>query len=212
MPARTTIEPGTKFGRLTVVGPAGQDPKTHKSLSECTCSCGVTVVKRNNDLKTGRIISCGCDKRERASKQMYERAERSNAHHMSGTPIYHCWHDMMRRCYKNSNASKWYRDHGIAVCKSWHKFTTFAKWAFEHGFVTGLEIDRIDFNKGYCPSNCRFVDVMTQANNRSNNRFIEYNGRRMTIAQWSRELGVNYDTLKRHTRKGGTLDAYYKTI
>ena len=34
--------------------------------------------------------------------------------------------------------------------------------------------------------------------------------RKMSVAQWSRELGVNYDVLKSGTRKGKTLDHYDK--
>lgn len=213
MPALQILQPGTKFGRLTIVRPAGQDPKTHKSLSECKCSCGAVVVKRNNDLLTGRIVSCGCERRERSSKQMYERAEKSNAHHMSGTPIYYCWHDMMRRCYfPSARRAERYKSRGITVCKSWHKFVVFEKWAYANGFKPGLEIDRIDFNGNYTPSNCRFVDYIQQANNRSNNRFIIYKGKKMTVAQWSRELNVKYETLKKHTARGGTLDAFDKTV
>ena len=79
------------------------------------------------------------------------------------------------------------------------------KWAFENGFSPDLEIDRIDYDKGYSPENCRFVDIITQANNRSNNRMITFNGKTMTVAQWSRELGLPYGIVKNHTKKGGSL-------
>ena len=59
--------------------------------------------------------------------------------------------------------------------------------------------------KGYSPENCRFVDIITQANNRSNNRMITFNGKTMTVAQWSRELGLPYGIVKNHTKKGGSL-------
>ena len=207
-----TIPPGTRFGRLTVRRPAGKDPRTCKSLSECVCDCGAVVVKRNNDLLTGRIVSCGCKTREQGSRMMWERAERSNAHHMSGTPVYQCWHDMMKRC--SNPKARGYHGHGgrgITVCKSWAKsFTTFYRWAMAHGFKPGLEIDRIDYDGHYQPSNCRFVDLITQANNKSGARIIEYQGRKMSVAQWSRELGVNCDVSKSGARKGKTLDNYDK--
>ena len=204
------IEPGTRFGALVVRRPAGKDPKTCKSLSECVCDCGAVVVKRNNDLLTGRVVSCGCVKRARGSRMMWERAERSNANHMSQTPLYRCWRGLVRRCTDPRDKSyRRYGGRGIEVCKSWRtSFRRFRGWALSHGYADGLEIDRIDFNKGYWPSNCRFVDLVAQANNKSNNRFIEYQGRRMTVMQWSRELEVNYDTIKAGTKRGIPIQRY----
>lgn len=204
------IEPGTRFGALVVRRPAGKDPKTCKSLSECVCDCGAVVVKRNNDLRTGRVVSCGCVKRARSSQMMWERAERSNANHMSQTPLYRCWRGLVRRCTDPRDKSyRRYGGRGIEVCKSWRtSFRRFRSWALSHGYADGLEIDRIDFNKGYWPSNCRFVDLVTQANNKSNNRFIEYQGKHMTVMQWSRELDVNYDTIKAGTKRGIPIQHY----
>ena len=205
---KKTIEPGTRFGALVVIRAAGQDPTTRKSLSECRCACGAVVVKRNNDLLTGRVVSCGCVKRRRSSRQMWKRAERSNANHMSGTKVYYCWKSMVDRCTNTHNKRfERYGGRGISVCRSWLKsFRRFRTWAYAHGYEDGLQIDRVDYDGDYRPGNCRFVDRTTQANNRSNNRFIEYEGRRMTVAQWSRELNIPYDRLKRSTRKGESID------
>ena len=141
---------------------------------------------------------------------MWERAERSNANHMSQTPLYQCWKGLVRRCTDPRHKSyRRYGGRGIEVCKSWRtSFRRFRNWALSHGYADGLEIDRIDFNKGYWPSNCRFVDLVAQANNKSNNRFIEYQGRRMTVMQWSHELGVNYGTIKAGTRRGIPIQHY----
>ena len=143
---------------------------------------------------------------------MWERAERSNANHMSQTPLYRCWRDLVRRCTDPRDKSyRRYGGRGIEVCKSWMtSFRRFRSWAMSHGYADGLEIDRINFDRGYYPSNCRFVDQVTQANNKSNNRFIEYQGKRMTVMQWSRELDVNYETLKAGTRKGVHIRHYDK--
>ena len=197
------IEPGTRFGALVVRRPAGKDPKTCKSLSECACDCGAVVVKRNNDLLTGRVVSCGCVKRERSRRMMWERAERSNANHMSQTPLYRCWYSMVQRC-TNPRDRRYdrYGGRGIGVSKAWlMSFRKFRDWAMSRGYADGLELDRIDPDGWYCPSNCRFADHVTLANSRSNNRVIEYNGRRMTVMQWSREIGAGYGTLKAGTGK-----------
>lgn len=204
------ITPGTRFGRLTVLRAVGLDPNTRKALSECRCACGAVVVKRNNDLLTGRIRSCGCLKRERSSQQMWKRAEKSQANHMSGTPIYQCWRDMIRRCTDpRDRRYKRYGGRGISVHGPWlRSFRCFRRWAEAHGFRPDLQIDRIDYDKGYAPTNCRFVDRVTQANNRSNNHLIEYDGKRLTMAQWARQLNIPYHRLKYAVKERRSLDVF----
>lgn len=74
--------------------------------------------------------------------------------------------DMMQRCYnKNNRSYKNYGGRGIRVCKEWHDTHVFEKWAVEK-YVEGFYLDRIDNNKGYSPSNCRFVDAHTSCVNR----------------------------------------------
>jgi len=63
----------------------------------------------------------------------------------------------MYRCYKKENKQyKNYGGRGIKVCKEWHDFIKFIEWAKDK-WKQGLQIDRINNNKGYCPENCRFV-------------------------------------------------------
>ncbi len=81
-----------------------------------------------------------------------------------------CWNNMIKRCYKESINSKYYRDKGIVVCPEWLSSNiAFYKWAAVSGYKLGLTIDRIDSDKEYSPDNCRWV---TRAFNSRNNKRV----------------------------------------
>ena len=54
---------GDRYGRLTVIRPAGQD-RNRKSLWECRCECGNTVIVPIGALRSGNTKSCGCARKE----------------------------------------------------------------------------------------------------------------------------------------------------
>jgi hypothetical protein len=100
---------------------------------------------------------------------------------------------MKDRC-SNPNNKKYhlYGGKGISVCDDWQKFEPFYQWAIGNGYREGLSIDRIDGNGDYCPENCRWVDYITQNNNLRSNTHITFQGRKQTIAEWCRELNLDY--------------------
>lgn len=117
---------------------------------------------------------------------------------------------MKKRCYNpNHNQFKNYGARGIKLCDEWNDrelvkisgfrytkgYLAFKKWALENGYAEGLTIDRIDNNKGYSPENCRWVTMLVQVNNTRRNRYITYKGKTQSVADWCRELGLNYGTL-----------------
>lgn len=105
---------------------------------------------------------------------------------------------MVQRC-TNPKASNYkrYGGRGIKICDEWRKnFVSFYDWAVTHGYKEGLSLDRIDVNGNYEPVNCRWATLEQQQNNMRNNHFIEYKGVTHTIAEWSRILKVNHETLR----------------
>ena len=60
----------------------------------------------------------------------------------------------------------------------------------------GCSLDRIDNDKGYSPGNCQWANRKVQTNNARSNIRLIYNGENLTISQWSRRMGINYDTLR----------------
>ena len=63
MPKAITLEIGSKFGRLRVVG-FERHHDTGRLLSVCTCDCGDTIKVRSYKLQSGHTKSCGCLRRE----------------------------------------------------------------------------------------------------------------------------------------------------
>ena len=78
------------------------------------------------------------------------------------------------------------------MCDEWYNsFLAFHKWAMENDYQEGLQIDRIDNDKGYSPSNCRFATRKEQNRNRSNN--IRFCG--MLLIEIAEMTGIVYNTL-----------------
>ena len=104
---------------------------------------------------------------------------------------------MRNRCYFENDVNyENYGKRGIAVCVEWRdSFEAFRDWAMENGYNPNAPrgkctIDRIDVDGDYGPSNCRWVDIATQANNRRNNRYVTIGGVTKTVTEWCRETGI----------------------
>jgi hypothetical protein len=80
-------------------------------------------------------------------------------HGMSRKRIYKIWAGMKSRCHNQKHASyKYYGAKGLSVCEEWrNSFLCFYDWATKNGYDDTLTIDRIDPNKGYHKSNCRWI-------------------------------------------------------
>lgn len=122
------------------------------------------------------------------------------------TRLYRIWVNIKTRCYNpNDPHYKRWGGKGIKMCDNWYNsFNAFYNWAMANGYTDELTIDRINFNKDYEPSNCRWVTVVEQNRNKSNNIFISYNGETKTPAQWAHDLGLGHDTVRQRYHKGWT--------
>ncbi len=180
---------GKRFGRLVAVD------EVHKNgllYCNCVCDCGNITEVLPSHLKRGLIRSCGCLRSETSKKMMKK-------HGMKNTRIYKIWIEMRARCTnENYDSYKDYGGRGISVCPEWkNSFENFRDWAFNNGYSDVLTLDRIDVNGNYEPTNCRWATYEEQANNKRTNKIIEYKGEKKTLAEWAREVGINYVTLHR---------------
>ena len=179
------------YGRLTVIKYVGL-VKGDCSW-ECRCDCGnpIPVIASTGNLNRGRNVCCGCTRQIKVF------------HGASKTPEYKTWITIKDRCYyKNNKEYKDYGGRGIRVCDRWlHSPDLFMsdmgpKPSPEHS------IDRIDVNGDYTPENCRWATKQEQSNNRRDNVWIEFDGKKQTLKQWSEELGLNYAALQDRRQRG----------
>lgn len=106
---------------------------------------------------------------------------------MYGTRLYRTWANMKQRCLNETRPDyKNYGGRGIKVFVEWYEFENFYRWAMSSGYDDNLTLDRIDPNGDYCPSNCRWVSLKKQENNRTNNVLITLNGETHTRQEWLR--------------------------
>lgn len=168
-------------GEFIVIAEAPSD-KDGNAMWKVKClTCGYTrnergtVIRRY--LRNKEPMRCFSCKRYRSFMREKEKEERKakatrpeSALLKEKYPLlYYVWKGMKRRCYSLSHPKyKYYGARGISICDEWRfSFVSFCKWSFTHGYKPNnkLSIDRIDNDGNYEPSNCRWTDYVTQANN-----------------------------------------------
>lgn len=148
---------GQRFGRLVVLCEDGR-AKNGGVIWKCHCDCGNETHVTGDSLRKGRTTSCGCFNVTCHTK-----------HGVRYAPEYTVWSSMMQRCYSSKcKAYNNYGGRGITVCDEWQNPTTFCQWSRENGYDKGLQLDRIDNDKGYSPENCHYVTRLENVNNRRN--------------------------------------------
>lgn len=178
---------GQTFGRLTVVSFSNTD-NNRNAVWNCVCECGSDKTVMGAALRGGRTQSCGCLRKETT-------AARRRKHGLASCRTYKIWRGMWTRCTNpNSKSKTRYIDRGISVCDRWRKFENFFS---DMGHAPeGLQIDRIDNDKGYSPENCRWATRIENVNNRECNVKLTYDGITKTVNEWARELKMSDRTLR----------------
>lgn len=153
---------GKRFGRLTVVSRAS--PIGIKRVRwAAQCDCGNETEVDGAHLRSGHTRSCGC-----LSVEVAIASNTIHGHSKIGrhTRTYVAWSAIKRRCFnKNCRAYRWYGARGIDMDAEWREsYSAFLRDMGEK--PEGMEIDRIDNDKGYYPWNCRWTTHKENCNNR----------------------------------------------
>lgn len=156
---------GKRFGRLTVGRIADVD-RQGRTRWYCRCSCGNRRVVVGGHLNYGATKSCGCLMRERTSRANTTHGHRRFSLKNHQSIEYTCWTTMIQRC-TNPGTKNWknYGGRGISVCRRWR--SSFCNFLADMGLKPNpaLSIDRINNDKGYYPSNCRWATRSVQCKN-----------------------------------------------
>lgn len=127
-------------------------------------------------------------------------------HGLSHTREYNIWQMMLKRCFDpTSPVYPRYGGRGITVCDRWRY--SFRNFYEDMGPANGRTLERIDNDDIYRPGNCRWATYKEQARNKSNNRYLTFEGRTMLITDWAAETGIKIATLvTRLNRNGWTVE------
>ena len=162
---------GKKFNRLRVIS------FSHRSIGSvyynCICDCGNKKTIQGSRLIGSKTKSCGCIKVERIIRDFTK-------HNKCHSKTYYIWAAMVQRCgNKNNKHYKYYGGRGIKVCKRWLDFSNFLLDMGEK--PESMSIDRINNDKNYCKSNCRWTTAKKQNENKRNQN--GFNFRKLTLIE-----------------------------
>lgn len=161
--------------------------------------CLQEVEKRLSCGKRDR--SCGCIHNKDINNNNYKHGE-------TNTKLYKIYNSMKQRVFNPKNKDYLnYGGRGIAVCPEWtESYIKFRDWSLNNGYTDNLEIDRINNDGNYEPSNCRFV---THKENMKNTRQCKINIQKAneirelykTDKYTQKELGEMYDLKQNYISK-----------
>ena len=199
---------GQRFGRLVVIDDAEPFVAASGRVAMawmCQCDCGSVFKLRSGSLTSGNTRSCGCLRKELVGTW-------SRTHGMRWTAEYRIWLGIRNRC-NNPRCPNFadYGGRGIKICPEWDSFLAFfsdmgPRPSDRHS------VDRIDNNKGYEPSNCRWATQTQQSRNMRRNRYVLYLGQRVCMAEAAELSGIPRDTLKRRVYLGWEGDRLFSPV
>ncbi len=125
----------------------------------------------------------------------------SKRHLESHTPLHDIWCGINNRCRHHPR----YAGRGIGICAEWSIYENFRDWALANGYEPGLTIERVNVNGNYCPENCAWIPLKKQARNRTTTKWVEYDGREMSLAEAAELAGLPYKEVHLRIKSGWSV-------
>lgn len=203
---------GERYGRLVVLERAPDficSSGRKLVMWKCKCDCGNITNVSANSLRGNLTMSCGCwnyiQQKNCDIKHHIHKDKSKNAQYGK---LYNIYQSMKKRCYNKKNHNYiHYGARGIGMCDKWkNSYIEFKKWALSNGYSEELSIDRIDVNKGYCPENCRWATNKQQQNNKTNNKYITFNGITHTQQEWAEITGISRYTIYKRLKRNWSIE------
>lgn len=181
---------GDKYGDREIIDTA--PPRIYKNGSrtkyvKVRCKCGREDIVRLNVLIKGKANQC---------TDCVHRSQMKGPEAIHKQIWYHIWNGIMQRCYNPKNKRYYdYGGRGVKVCDEWLDANVFGKWAEENGYKKGLQIDRIDNDGNYEPSNCRFVTPKENMQNRRNTIYAIIGRVKKSVRTWCEIYNINFNAV-----------------
>jgi hypothetical protein len=127
-------------------------------------------------------------------------------HKMSDSVEYSSYNSMKQRVLNPRNKRfKDYGERGIKICDRWLK--SFENFYADMGSrPDGTTLERRNNDGNYEPDNCYWAIPKEQMNNTRRNVYLTYLGKRLSVSQWSREIGLQKETIYARIRRGWSID------
>jgi hypothetical protein len=194
-------EIGERFHRLTVTGTPVNDLYKTGSPSPTgipvICDCGKKKTVWLYSLLGGSCKSCGCLRSEKS-------AARFKTHGESDTHLHIRWLGIKSRCKGTADPEN-YNNRGVGMCEEWfNSFEAFRDWSIANGYSQNLQIDRINNDGNYEPSNCRWTTRRVNTRNTRRNVNLTAFGETKCAADWLNDsrCKVTAPTLRKRVLSG----------
>ena len=188
---------GEVHGIYTIVDITGDKDKSGHWIYKCVCNvCGYEKYSHYGAISGQSNNATEC-KHLRSNGEFI-----TYDHKWSNRRIAKIFNHMVSRCYnKDDKDYCWYGEKGIKIDQTWlNNPKYFEEWALNNGYEDNLTIDRIDADKDYCPTNCRWIPLEENSRRAGKVNWVTVNGETLTGKQWAEKLGLGINAINNFIR------------